>query len=157
MWHRITHQQSRSSRKFERQKIRRTIESLSRIRKWLSTPISQETNINFLSTRSYVCLLRINASKTEEECKNYTQISVVRSRSRKKINNVSFRLELSEPMEAWKIRYAFHCSLFRQFTPDQYGRYDQPLPPITSKTEKKSMRSRPYWVPRKCEVCNTFL
>ena len=45
-----------------------------------------------------------------------------------KINNVSFRLELSEPMKARGIHDVFHCSLFKPYIPDEYGRYDRPLP-----------------------------
>ena len=47
-----------------------------------------------------------------------------------KINNVSFWLELSEPMKARRIHDAFRCSLFKPYIPDKYGRFDQSLPPV---------------------------
>ena len=47
-----------------------------------------------------------------------------------KINEVTFRLALSEPIKARGIHYVFHCSLFEQFVPDQYGRYDRTFRPV---------------------------
>ena len=47
-----------------------------------------------------------------------------------KINEVTFRLNLSEPMKARKIHDAFHTSLLKPYVPDKFGRYDKPLPPV---------------------------
>lgn len=46
------------------------------------------------------------------------------------INNVTFRLALSEQMKARGIHDVFHSSLFKLFVPHQYGRYHPPLPPV---------------------------
>ena len=48
----------------------------------------------------------------------------------KKIYDVAFKLELSEPMKARGIHDALHCSLLRPYNSDTFGRYDKPLPPI---------------------------
>ena len=48
----------------------------------------------------------------------------------KRINDVAFKLELSEPMKARGIHDTFHCSLLKPYNPDTFGRYDKPLPPI---------------------------
>ena len=47
-----------------------------------------------------------------------------------KITDVTFRLELSEPMKARGIHDAFHVSLLKPFKPDKFNRYDKPLPPV---------------------------
>ena len=47
-----------------------------------------------------------------------------------KVTNVSFRLELSEPMKARGIHNTFHVSLLKPFLEDKFDRYDPPLPPV---------------------------
>ena len=47
-----------------------------------------------------------------------------------KINDASFRLDLSEPMKERGVHDVFPCSLFKPYIPDNYGRYDQPLLPV---------------------------
>ena len=47
-----------------------------------------------------------------------------------RINEVTFRLDLSEPMKAKKIHNAFHVSLLRPFTPDEFERTEPPPPPL---------------------------
>ena len=47
-----------------------------------------------------------------------------------KVTNVSFRLELSEPMKAKGIHNTFHVSLLKPFHEDKFDRYDSPLPPV---------------------------
>ena len=47
-----------------------------------------------------------------------------------RINEVTFTLAFSEPMKARGKHDLFHGSFFKPFVPDQYGRYDQPLPPV---------------------------
>lgn len=47
-----------------------------------------------------------------------------------KINEVTFRLDLSETMKARGIHDAFHSSLLKPFIDDKYGLYDDPLPPV---------------------------
>ena len=47
----------------------------------------------------------------------------------KKINDVSFRLELPYPrMEKW-IHYSFQYSLLKPLVPDKFNRCQEPLPP----------------------------
>ena len=48
----------------------------------------------------------------------------------KQINDVTFKLELSDPMKARGVHDAFHCSLLKPYVPDKFGRYDKPLPPV---------------------------
>ena len=47
-----------------------------------------------------------------------------------RINEVTSRRDLSEPMKARKIHNAFHVSLLRPFTPDEYERTEPPLLPL---------------------------
>ena len=47
-----------------------------------------------------------------------------------KINDVTIRLDLPEPMKAKRIHDAFHVSLLKPFIEDYYGRYDEPQPPV---------------------------
>ena len=47
-----------------------------------------------------------------------------------KITEVTYRLELSEPMKARKIHDAFHISLLKPYYEDKFERYEKPLPPI---------------------------
>ena len=49
---------------------------------------------------------------------------------KEKITDVTFRLQLSEPMKARGIHDAFHVSLLKPFKPDKFNRYDKPLPPV---------------------------
>ena len=47
-----------------------------------------------------------------------------------KVTDVTFRLELSEPMRAKGIHDAFHVSLLKPFKEDKFNRYEKPLPPV---------------------------
>ena len=47
-----------------------------------------------------------------------------------KITEVTYRLELSEPMKARRIHDAFHTSLLKPYFEDKFERYGKPLPPI---------------------------
>ena len=47
-----------------------------------------------------------------------------------KINDVTFRLGLSEPMKARRIHDTFHVNLLKPFVSDQFGRDPGPEPPI---------------------------
>ncbi len=47
-----------------------------------------------------------------------------------KITDVTYRLDLSEPMKARGIHNAFHVSLLKPFKPDKFNRYEKPLPPV---------------------------
>ena len=47
-----------------------------------------------------------------------------------KINDVTFRLKLSEPMIARRIHDTFHVSLLKPFKDDLFERYESPLPPV---------------------------
>ena len=47
-----------------------------------------------------------------------------------KINDLSLRLNLSEPMKARGIHDVFYYSFFKPYIPDKYSRYDHPLPPV---------------------------
>ena len=47
-----------------------------------------------------------------------------------KINNVTFRLNVSDPMRAREIHDAFHCSLLKHHVSDKFHRYDESLPSI---------------------------
>ena len=46
-----------------------------------------------------------------------------------KINDVTFRLEISQPMKVKKIHDAFHVSLLRPYFEDKFSRTQEPLPP----------------------------
>ena len=48
----------------------------------------------------------------------------------KKINEVTFKLDISYPMRLKGIHDVFHCSLLKPYVQDQFGRYDKPLPPV---------------------------
>ena len=50
---------------------------------------------------------------------------------KEKINNVTFRLEISAPMKARRIHDAFHVSLLKPFAEDPFQRDPQPEPAIT--------------------------
>ena len=47
-----------------------------------------------------------------------------------KISDVTYRLELPDPMKAKVIHNAFLVRLLKPFVEDIFGRYDKPLPPI---------------------------
>ena len=47
-----------------------------------------------------------------------------------KITDVTFRLDLSEPMKARGIHDAFHVNLLKPFKEDNFDRYEKPLPPV---------------------------
>ena len=92
------------------------------------------TNPRFLtdlkSTIKFGCPLKIYQLKMGVECENYNQNFLGHSKSRKKINEDTFRLNLSEPMKIRGVHDVFHCSLLRPFIPDKYGRHDEGLPPV---------------------------
>ena len=47
-----------------------------------------------------------------------------------KINDVTYRLDLSHAMKAKGIHDAFHVSLLRPYREDKFDRFDTPLPPV---------------------------
>ena len=47
-----------------------------------------------------------------------------------KINDVTFRLDLSKPMLKRGVHNAFHVNLFRPFVPDEFDRHPKPPPPL---------------------------
>lgn len=74
-----------------------------------------------------------------------------------KINEVTFRLALSDPMKAKGIHDAFHASLLKPYNEDTFDRYDNPLPPVLLKdaseeyeVEKilstKRIRGKPHYL-----------
>ena len=95
------------------------------IRRWLT----MRTNPVFLtyskSTIKFGCLLKIHQSKMGIECVDNTQNFFNDLKSRKKINEVTFRLDQSEPMKIRGAHDMFQCSLLKPFMPDKYGRYDE--------------------------------
>ena len=46
------------------------------------------------------------------------------------INDMTVRLKFSEPTKAKHIQDAFHVSLLKPCFPDDFKRYERPLPPI---------------------------
>ena len=54
-----------------------------------------------------------------------------------RINEETFRLDLSQYVKARKIRNAFHVSLLRPFMPEYFERTKPPPPPLKSKDQDK--------------------
>ena len=74
-----------------------------------------------------------------------------------KINEATFRLDLSEPMKTKGIHDAFHVSLLKPFIEDSFDRYDPPLPPVSLRNDTeeyevekilstKRIRGKPHYL-----------